>query len=388
MNTYQTEFNPFSQNLSIVKNYFKRPLVLVLAILYAVTILLSLVSVFTMGTSMSEMYGTMFEFAGAFEEMPQEASDIFTLMTSSSTLTIILLIAMIPSIIITALYALSYFLIYFKSKNTAPNSNPKAGFTIRFVLSVLNLIYSIFTALLLVIVIAMFIIAAVVIAQEPGITSTDVTISTVLFSIAALFIAGLTAVMLIYTISNFNYIKSARNSLCTVNLSNKGAGTYGVITLIFGIISFLSVIPSLLAAPLMSSVSSLMPADFTAEFPVGLFESMGSIYLLSGIMSIFSVVVMIIDAIIALGYKKYINNITSGYFDSSSDNLASQEEPAFATAQQSATNQPTANTQQPSFQPVIFSSEPENPSVKHCPRCGTIAKDSDIFCNACGTKIS
>ncbi len=390
----QTTFNPFAQNLAIVKSYFKRPLVLALGILYLVSIVLSFASVFTMGTSISDMYSTMFEMTGVYEEMPSEMSGLFSNFTSQGFLTTVFAVAMIPSLVITAFYATAYFIIHFKSKNESESSSPKAGFTILFVLAILNLIYAIFTALLFVLFIALFIVGAIAISQDPTVSSSDSTVATVMFSVCALIFAGIAAILLIYTISNFNYIKSAKNSLSSATLSCKGAGTYGVMSIIFGITALLSVLPSLVMAPLMSSMSQMMPSDFAAEFPAEIFSSMSSLYLISGIMSVLSVAIMIIDAIIALGYKKHINNITNGFYN---------PEPVFDAPSQPAPAYDYANavTQQPmqaenvepvvqpqaQFEPVVFGDNSMNPNAKHCPRCGTVAKENDVFCNACGTKL-
>lgn len=393
MQNFQTNFNPYAHNQAIVKSYFKRPLVLVLGILYLVSIVLSFASVFSMGTSMSDMYSTMFEATGVYEDMPSEMSGIFSNFTSPGFLTTAFAVAMIPSMIITALYATAYFIIHFKSKNEAESSNPKAGFTILFVLAILNLIYSIFAALLLVLIIALFIVGAIAISQDPTVSGSDATIATVMFSVCALIFAGIAAILLIYTISNFNYIKSAKNSLSSATLSCKGAGTYGVMSIVFGITALLSVLPSLAMAPLMGSISQMIPSEFGAEFPAEIFNSMGSLYLVSGLMSAFSVAIMIIDAIIALGYKKHISNIKNGYFI---------PEPVFdaPTVQEATFNQPSPAVQpqktdvinpdiqsQQKFEPVVFSDNETVAHVKHCPRCGTVAKEDDVFCNACGTKL-
>ncbi len=383
MQNFQTNFNPYAHNQAIVKSYFKRPLVLVLGILYLVSIVLSFASVFSMGTSMSDMYSTMFEATGVYEDMPSEMSGIFSNFTSPGFLTTVFAVAMIPSLIITALYATAYFIIHFKSKNEAESSNPKAGFTILFVLAILNLIYSIFAALLLLLIIALFIVGAIAISQDPTVSGSDVTIATVMFSVCALIFAGIAAILLIYTISNFNYIKSAKNSLSSATLSCKGAGTYGVMSIVFGITALLSVLPSLVMAPLMGSMSQMMPSEFGAEFPAEIFNSMGSLYLVSGLMSAFSVAIMIIDAIIALGYKKHINNITNSFYNPETLDTPSQPAPAYNYANAVASQPAQTET----IEPVVFGDSNMNTNAKHCPRCGTLAKENDVFCNACGTKL-
>lgn len=389
MQNFQTNFNPYAHNQAIVKSYFKRPLVLVLAILYIVSIVCSLASSFAMGNTFGDMYSTMLNFT----EAPSEVSDMFNSFSSSGLFTGFFAIAMIPSIILTALYATAYFIIYFKSKNENENSSPKAGFTILYVLAIMSLIYAIFVALLFVLFITLFIVGSIAMSQEPNITSEESTIFTVMFSVFAVIFAGMGAIMLIYAISNFNYIKSAKNSLCSANLSYKGATTYGVMSIIFGVSSFMSVLPSLMVAPIMNTMSQLIPSELESELPVEVFSQMSSLYLVSGIVSALSVAILIISAIIALGYKKHISNIKNGYFI---------PEPVFdaPTVQEATFNQPSPAVQpqktdvinpdiqsQQKFEPVIFSDNETVAHVKHCPRCGTVAKEDDVFCNACGTKL-
>ncbi|MBQ8860100.1 MAG: hypothetical protein IJ015_02035 [Ruminococcus sp.] len=389
MQNFQTNFNPYAHNQAIVKSYFKRPLVLVLAILYIVSIVCSLASSFAMGNTFGDMYSTMLNFT----EAPSEVSDMFNSFSSSGLFTGFFAIAMIPSIILTALYATAYFIIYFKSKNENENSSPKAGFTILYVLAIMSLIYAIFVALLFVLFITLFIVGSIAMSQEPNITSEESTIFTVMFSVFAVIFAGMGAIMLIYAISNFNYIKSAKNSLCSANLSYKGATTYGVMSIIFGVSSFMSVLPSLMVAPIMNTMSQLIPSELESELPVEVFSQMSSLYLVSGIVSAISVAILIISAIIALGYKKHISNIKNGYFI---------PEPVFdaPTVQEATFNQPSPAVQpqktdvinpdiqsQQKFEPVIFSDNETVAHVKHCPRCGTVAKEDDVFCNACGTKL-
>lgn len=370
----QTTFNPFSQNLAIVKSYFKKPLVLILAIIYAVSIGVSLVSGFMMGPVMSDMYQSMFSFTGSYDYMTEADTQIVDMLLSDGMLSTIILCAMLPSLIITALYATAYFIIYFKSKNESPDSTPKAGFTILFVLSILNLIYVAFAALIILLCVALIVFAAVMISQEAYMSSSESTMVTVIFSIIALVFVATIAVMLIYAISNFNYIKNARNSLTSVNLSAKGAGVYGVISLIFGIFTLLSALPTIVMSPFIDIIAHSMPA----EFPIEVFASMGDIYLISGLLSLVSVSAMIIDAIIALGYKKHIKNITNSYH-TPENNFDAPTQPA-------PVYNPPAQTEAIA-EPVVFSDNAVNQSVKRCPRCSTVAKNDDVFCNACGTKL-
>lgn len=363
----QSSFNPYAQNVAIIKNYFRRPTVLVLGILYVVSIVLSVIVTLTSGGSLSEMYRAVFEFQGS--GITAEDMQIFNAITTPQTMTIIMMVAMIPSLIISTLSAIAHFVIYYKSKNDDASSNPKAGFTVLYVLTILNLISVAFAVLMLLIFIVAFIVLIVSAFQDPTIASNELVIITALCSFMVILFAGVGALMLIYAISNLNYIKSVRKGLTSVNLSYKGAGVYGVFSMIYGVITLLSAIQSLLYAPMTQMINQMAPE----EFPTEMFEGLSSITLVSALGSAVSGAAMIVTAVIALGYKKYIKNITDGFSGfgvtpTSAPYSPQQPEPQFATPV-------VTNTVPPAVQPAV------------CPRCGTPAKDEDIFCNSCGTKI-
>lgn len=386
----QTTFNPFLQNQSIVKSYFKKPIVLVLAIMHSVCALLSIASAFILGPQLSRFYRNFFSFVGAYDEMSAEDLRIFETFTSEGQLSTFILSSMLPSLIFAALFATAYFIIYFKSKNENPSSTPKAGFTILFVLSVLNLISIAFAVLVIVICAIVAIVAGIMLSQEYYMSSSDSTAVLVIFSIMGVVFLGIAAVMLIYGISHLNYIKSARNSLSSVTLSAKGAGTYGVISLIYGIFTLLNALPLLFFKPLLNMMADIMPIGYSVQF----FEMLGDFFIFSGLLSLVSIAVIIIDAVIALGYKNHIKYVTSSYNAPNTEygfnapqaptqgNAGTAPVPYMTAAEPTPAPQPQAE-----FEPTVSNDNAVNQRIKVCPRCNTPAKDTDVFCNSCGTKL-
>ena len=136
-NYTEPTFNPFAQNVAIIKSYFKRPLVLAIAILYIIVAVASIAVTFSTSAGISEMYNTLFSIPEVTESMTEQDMKMFELYTNSSYMSISMASSMIPSLIIMVLTVVSYFIIYLKSENENPYATPRAGFTILFILSIL-----------------------------------------------------------------------------------------------------------------------------------------------------------------------------------------------------------------------------------------------------------
>ena len=167
----QNNYNPYAQNIAIVKEYFKKPLVLVIGILYIVSIVFSLIASVSMGSGLGDMYNDLFMYTGAYAEMTAEEAQIIEMFTNSGFMSTFMIVAMIPSILMIGLYVLAYFLMYFKSKNPDPNASPKGGITILFVMSIISLIGIIFLTLALVVYAVVVGILGVVFMTEPSMAS-------------------------------------------------------------------------------------------------------------------------------------------------------------------------------------------------------------------------
>ncbi len=384
-------FNPFAQNVAIIKSYFKRPLVLIIAILYILASLASVVVAFTTSSGMSQMFSSLFSIPEVVEGMTAEDMQMFELYTNEGYMTISMMSSMIPSLILMGLTVASYFIIYFKSKNENPFATPKAGFTILFILSILELIASIGVALLLLLCVALFGILALAMPQEAGMSSGDSAVMVAVFIVLAVIYIALGAVLLTYAINKLRYINSVRNGLSTVNISYKGAGAYGVFSIIFAVMGIISSLTLMLFGPLMSALTASLGEPMLDS----LFAPLGNVFLISGAVSILSSVYMLLDGILALGYKKHIKKITNGFDGFFIPQPAYAAAPAPATSPVAETYAPQENVQSaPVFEAPIVTNDTvamETPVAKPqalcCPKCGAAVNKSDIFCNTCGTKV-
>lgn len=373
----QNNYNPYAQNIAIVKEYFKKPLVLVIGILYIVSIVFSLIASVSMGSGLGDMYNDLFMYTGAYAEMTAEEAQIIEMFTNSGFMSTFMIVAMIPSILMIGLYVLAYFLMYFKSKNPDPNASPKGGITILFVMSIISLIGIIFLTLALVVYAVVVGILGVVFMTEPSMASEGGAVAGIIFIILALFFVALGALVLTYSIGELNFFNSVRKSLTSVKLYNKGAGLFGVFSIIYGAFSIMSAVSTLFTGPTMSLLFKMIPESELDGFPIEMFDSMGSLYTVSGLTALISATIMILVGVLALGYKKHINKYANAYAGQQVEETPIQNAPAYTQPEYS----------QPVYtQPVAPQSEPAQ-TQGGCPQCGAICDENAIFCNNCGTRL-
>lgn len=372
----QNRYNPYAQNIAIVKEYFKKPLVLVIAILYIATLICSFYIAATAGNSMSDMYSYMFESTGAYDQMTYDEAQILNMFTNSSFMSVFFIMCMIPSFILIGLQILAYFLIYFKSKNNDPSVSPKGGATIMFVISILSLIGAIFAALMLLLYAVILAVAGVAFMSDPSIASGDGAIGSAIFFVLCVLMIVITALLLTYSISHLSFYNSIRKSLTSVKLYNKGAGVFGVFSIIYGVFGIFSAITTLFSAPLMSLMSTLLSAQDMGGFPIEVFDKMAPMYTASGFSAMLSAVIMILTGVLALGYKKHINKYTNAFAGEQVEEAPMQSAPVYAqpTYTQPEYTQPTAPQESAS-------------ATSTCPQCGTACDANAIFCNNCGNRI-
>lgn len=349
----QYPFNPFAQNVAIIKNYFKRPAVLTQAIVYSIAVVASLALSVFMAVAFSDVFASLLSDPALFADMPSELAPYMQqLQNAQPTLSVNL-----SSLILPALVATACFIIYFKSKNDDPVSNPMPGFTLWYVVAIINLVSVCAASLLLLLFIFLFVVLLVAMGSDPSMAA-DMPFITGLFVGIMVVFALLIALVLTYGISNVRYIKSVRDSLCSVTLSSKGAGAYGNCNIIYAVVSGFGILMMIGFWALFALIGDIVPELKGVE-------ALAPIYLICAGVSVIQLVSYIVEAVIAKGYKKYIDNITTGYGD-------------VATAQ-------------PMYAPDTYVAPMpvSNTAVQSacCPQCGAMVNDNDIFCNACGFKI-
>lgn len=391
----QNYYNPYAQNIAIVKEYLKKPLVLTIGIFYIVSIVLSLINAFTVGSSFGNFFDAIFSLSGGLSGLTAEEQQILSLFTDSGFFSSVMIVALVPSIVMTGLYVLAYFLMYFKSKNPNPDASPKGGVTILFVMSIISLVSTILATLAIILYAVLFIILGIVAVTDPSMASDGGAVLMVVCIILALLMLGMGALLLVYSISNMNFYNSIRKSLSSVTLTHKGAGVYGVFSIIYGSLSVLSAFTTMFYGPLMKFMSSIIPPEEMVDFPVQIFDSLGSMYTMAGFSALVSAIIMILCGVFALGYKNHINTYLNSYAGEQMPEAPMTSAPVYTQpnyTQPAYTEQQYNEPQytQPDYTENYQQNTPDSDQTTllcSCPRCGGACNDTDTFCNSCGYRI-
>lgn len=385
----QNYYNPYAQNIAIVKEYFKKPQVLVIGILYIVGIVISLISTLSSGANLGALYESLFEFLESAYGISTTAQDeqIISMYSNSAYMSTSMLFSMIPSVITVGLCALSYFLIYFKSKNADPNSTPKAGVTILFVLSIISLVGMALVTLLLVLVALLLIIFGIIFMTDSSFSADGGAVAGVVFIVFSLIYLALGAVLLTFSISDVCYINSIRKSLTSVKLQYKGAGLYGVLSVIYSIFMLFSSITTMCIGPLLKLLIEQIPSQELAYLPVQAFESMGSMFIFSGLASLVSAVMMFLMGTLALGYKKHIKKYTYAFAGEQTEEAPMQSAPVYTQPQYPQPQYSQPQYSQPEYAQPVESTNETAAANGTCPQCGASSDENAFFCNNCGARL-
>lgn len=385
---YNTQFNPYAQNVNIVKGYFKKIPVLLLAILQFV------------GTGLSIAFAIVFSLWSttftqdlvsqySSEISGFSASDLNGLMQTSLVSTIA---SMVPTAIVCVLITVGYLLLFLKSRSSNPDSNPRAGATILFVLALIEMICSIIIVAALAVI---FIISAVAVAF--GASSSDFNAGPILviMGVSLLFIIFF---VLFYSVNKMRYFKSVKNSCSSINLYADGAGAFGVMNIIFAVFTLLGLVSTALMIPLSSltdeAVGKLAGVSLS-DYIDG--DSLVLMVIFSSAVMLISAVYMILEATVALGYKKYINNIKYNYQPANIPEAPYQPAvkptytaaPAAPVTYQPPVQQPAQTAVQPEANtpPKAEENVPAFSAPSYCPACGSPIEQGAAFCTNCGNKL-
>lgn len=428
MNYYQqpntvVNVSPFQQNIDIIKNYFKKPIVLVNAIIETITIPF----IFLMILSVSNWLNLLVrEINGGYYS--EYSFDVRSLATFSNFFTTFMIIVAIFSCIPAILTVVAKFMIYAKSKNPDPNVKPSAGFTILWVLSIisacamgLNCLVTIFSMIA-----SIFASSSVSSYSYYGSYSAAETTA----SLVSTFIISLImlAVSFFLIINQIRFYSSVRKSLNSIYLKKDGAMVFGIFRIIEGSMSGLSFFTC--AFILLVIASMAFSTSYSGLFAVDFFVYLTILVALSAGSSLTS-------GIITVKYADYIKGITFGINRQFNANLpysnpvpvvnapvnpfnnayAQPQPPAQPQAQPMQnnsydnmqnenpyTNPQEINPQEPQepiptpdnqyYPPVANNVQQEdNPQNEEdtnnnvCPNCGSPVFRSDMFCNNCGFKL-
>lgn len=226
-----TGFNPYDHNMRVVKDYFKRPIVLAYAIFFAVASLLPLLTMLFM--SNADLYFTLLEIGD---------NSIYYDQVSAVKIAIMFL-SIIP-----LLLSVAAFIIYAKSKNPSTTSKPNAGFTMIWVIKIIQLVLmSVFTLILIVGLIVAFTEFSSAYSYYSNYSyysyyyESSSSIYTGLI-VGIIIVAIIFALMIIAMANDVRYWSSVRKSATGLELVSKGAGFTGVWNIILAVIGMLIVV--------------------------------------------------------------------------------------------------------------------------------------------------
>ena len=395
-------YNPYEENNKIIKGFLSRPIVLVLACLFAISAVLTIVSSIMNIASMSNVN---FNYSYYYDE---------TVSTVNITW-----IAAIPALF----YVLGFILMFFKSRSSSPSSKPSAGVTINWIVSIVMLAFACLLALFVVIILIFAgSLSSTGFFQSVFGYSSYYEYGAVksMYDSMLLIIGIIFTVVMIYVIiqciHRVRFYGAIRRGLNSAYLSKKGATAYGVMTIIGIVFNVIAIIIGI------SSIYSM---------PYSRVEIPPMFYVTTSI----SLIVPLAEAVFAIKYASYIrpymerqamgnfaaaNNapqMNMGYSYQpaqqpynnygSQDNSFNQgvqygnpySEPVNAPVnnQDNAYYNPYYNQNTPQSQPQepenSYSYEstpepqPEPQADTRCPMCGTEHGPNDMFCGSCGARL-
>lgn len=291
--------NPYQENLDIVKNFFKKPIVLAVAIVAAISVIASMIFSFYVNNSLTSLLNALSDVIAddsfSFQATGYDVSSIFSSLVSLA---------------IPALPVVAFFLIYFKSKNPDPASNPSAGFTILWVLSIIGLVGLSIGALFCVLGVIAMTFLLVLNTSAPS----DVPITAGLLIFLLIFIVVFMGIAFFYQISQLRFYSSVRKSTQGLALESKGAAPYGVLAIIFGIFSGFGVLSVLSLPAMMQTISQNI--SFTVKEAYlfsAIIDYFSNLTLFAVIINLLAAVQSILIGVVAFGYNTYIKNLTSSF---------------------------------------------------------------------------
>ena len=374
------EFEPYEQNISIVKTFFCKKSVLIAAIInYLQTLLLTSICVLN----------AVFK-PDALTNFSKELSMITTHpVLLSGNVFFILFSAFFPIIVLHTLTAIALSLIYIKSKKPDTLINPKNGFSLYRITSIIKLIFSIvFFTITLMTVIGY----TALISQNPSVLSLNLgdnaSMTPATVTLIAFFGAIFLTIFLFYIvfyIYQIKFINGVNKSMSSPNLSNKGSGSLSAFYMALIICLSLT-----LLALIGSFIVSLFSSSSNNSFP--------SSDQISNILIIASIVLSLINCIILFlltsGWKNKINSIKNAHLIDYNDGYDS------ASTMYMNQNQSQDQTQQSNEDIVLpswnleddssgfeYSQPSQNPSIIICPECNTQLQPHNKFCINCGHKM-
>lgn len=305
---------PYARNLTLVKNYFKKPLTLVIGLLSLLLLVMQHFVLNSKVTSILESLQALAASKGAtMENIPSAGSPV--------------------EMILSAIVSLCIILIFVFSINSSMSSSPAPFFTTLHALSLLQLIVNAIVAVLVLIsgVLFTFMGSAILTSlsdslpegADMDLSSLTPTIDAFKISIIIFFALLIVyyAIYLTYLNSQTAFMKSCARSCREPLIMRKGAKTYGNLSIFLAVLSLVALVIVYLLFFSSGAVEDM--TDTLGSDIASLFSSIKSMMYLAFAVSGISVVRMICIGVVAKGYDKYAMENES--VDTSSVSIRSPE---------------------------------------------------------------
>lgn len=400
---YERPYNPYGHNIAIIKDYFKSKSILVLGIMNIVAIIISVVNSLASSQMTKQIISGLADYfdKSVSPDGDQELIRQISQGLHDASASGVEWLSVLSSVsIFSILSVVALFLIYFKSRSEDPDVSPLAGFTLLYVIAIFAMIGAILltVGLIVLVVLFFFLYAEAARTSDLGftvnLTGDPIRFDSSLLLVLAIILAVVFAIagffLLFSTVNRVRYLSSVRSSMKTVELSRKGAKPYGVFCVISAVcsgISLISSIPTLFVGnkDALRNMDIVISADTTLPG------------ILSVVASLVALVIIILQAKIALGYAKYIDDKKFGYnepaapYTPAAAAANTQQTPYSYLAQQNS--EPISIKEATFVNPYLNDSDtqkateekPASPST--CPACGAQVDTSAPFCGQCGTKL-
>lgn len=389
---YERQHNPYQRNITIVKDYFKSPAVLALALLHIVSMIISVVSSFVTADLSKEVISKLADYFDA-NFLSANSSNDFLNTLSEAMHQVTISYGSVSAI--TVLTVVGLFLLYFKSRSEKLDDVPSAGVTLLYVLAIIALIFAILITIILIAGAVLLFFLYFEFKNKPDLAF-DVKIagSTMTFNDSAVLIAaiaftiiaaGIIFFALFYAISRTRYLSSIRSSMNSVELSRKGAKPFGSFCVLCavgaggGLISSVVQLFTTNSKDALNELGIVINSDITVSSVIGI------------IASAVTVAIYILQAKIALGYARYIDDKKYGYDDPSDPapyvpiGTSGQQNPySYLAHQQNAANEDDSDFVNPYLEPREAAAQKTQAT---CPACGAKVDGNAPFCGQCGSKL-
>ena len=288
---YEQPYNPYCSNVIIIKQYFKRVPVLLLGFAYLISAIISVWA--AIQSSGGGTIGTSAKLIEAFLANYGTSStrEIGNALNSASNANLV--VTIISAGLVPLLCSLAFFLVFGMSCASSESTSPSAGLMILRVLATISYVVTLIVVILIGVLYGIVLVFFIIDATR---NHKDLLASGLIgLIVVGVILTVFASIILSYMASRKNFYRAAGYCLQSQNLYKKGAGKFGVYSIILAVISVIGLF------------RSLFLTDYFHDYFTVTFDW------IDYLPDIVSIAIYILTAILALGYKSYINRFLYGF---------------------------------------------------------------------------